>query len=148
MPRNYKRKLSDSELKTWYRRPRKTHCKRGHERISENISKGRQCKLCMKLWRQEHPEACRSIGKGYARRQRMKNVYHLTEAQYGEMYAKQKGLCILPSCGEPATDIDHCHATQRTRGLMCNRHNLALGLFNDNSVLLREAAEYLEHSHG
>jgi hypothetical protein len=102
----------------------------------------------MRLWRKEHPEACRSIGKGYARRQRMKNLYHLTEARYQEMYQEQKGLCILPSCGNPATDIDHCHELNETRGLMCNRHNLALGLFDDDPNLLREAAEYLENFNG
>lgn len=71
-------------------------------------------------------------------------MYNLTQEQYDEMYAKQGGLCILPSCEQPATDIDHCHLRGFTRGLMCNKHNLALGLFDDNPTLLREAAAYLE----
>jgi hypothetical protein len=123
-------------------------CKRGHEKSPQNTSKTGQCKACMRKWRQDHPEACRSIGKGYARRRRMRDLYHLTEAEYAEMYERQEGLCILPSCMEPATDIDHCHVTHRTRGLMCNKHNLAIGLFADSPRLLREAAEYLENFNG
>lgn len=123
-------------------------CKRGHDKTPENTSKTNQCKACMRLWRKQNPEACRNIGKGYARRQRMKNLYHLTEERYSEMFAEQKGECILPSCHKPATDIDHCHVLGITRGLMCNQHNLALGLFSDNPTLLREAADYLENFNG
>lgn len=125
-----------------------THCKRGHARTPANVSKCGSCKQCMKEWRRDHPEACRTAGKGYARRQRMKTLYHLTQEQYDAMYAAQGGLCILPSCSSPATDIDHCHLRGIARGLMCNKHNLALGLFADNPVLLREAAEYLENFNG
>jgi len=133
---------------SWENRMKQTHCKRGHEKTPENTSRAGSCKTCMRQWRQAHPEACRHIAKNSARKSRMRNLYHITEEEYAEMYAKQNGLCALPSCGQPATDIDHSHELNRTRGLMCNKHNLALGLFMDNPVLLREAAEYLENFHG
>lgn len=74
----------------------------------------------------------------------MKNLYHITEEEYQKMFEEQKGLCALPSCGKPATDIDHCHTLKITRGLLCNGHNKAMGAFADDPKLLREAAEYLE----
>ena len=128
-------------------RPKKTHCSRGHLRTPENLI-GRGCKLCMKQWDEEHPEERKKIARGYSRRYRMQKIYNLTEEQYQEMFKKQKGLCVLPSCGQPATDIDHCHERSHTRGLMCNKHNLALGLFGNSPKLLREAAVYLETFNG
>jgi hypothetical protein len=149
MPRKYVRKFTDIELAVFKRRPKpvKTHCKRGHLRIPENLT-GRGCKLCMKQWNVEHPEERRKIAREHSRRYRMQKLYNLTEEQYKEMFKKQNGLCALLSCGQPATDIDHCHERSQTRGLMCNKHNLALGLFGNSPNLLREAAVYLETFNG
>lgn len=147
MPRNYQRKFSDEELAILKRHPRKTHCKKSHD-LSITRNKYNQCRECMKQWRREHPDACKNIAKGSARRSRMKNLYHITEKEYQEMYEKQHGSCALPSCGKPATDIDHCHVLGKTRGLLCNCHNKAIGAFSDNPNLLREAAEYLENFNG
>jgi recombination endonuclease VII len=94
-------------------------------------------------YRQNNLEHCRELGRKRGRKYRLQE-YNLTEKRYDEMYAAQKGLCILPSCGRPIEVIDHCHKTLQTRGLMCDRHNVALGLFSDNPQLLREAAVYLE----
>src|SRR5208337_2418695 len=145
MPRDYVRKFTDIELTAFKRRPKpvKTHCKRGHLRIPENLI-GRGCKLCMKQWDEEHPEERRKIAREHSRRYRMQKLYNLTEEQYAALFVTQNGLCALPSCGRSATDIDHCHRLNRTRGLLCNMHNKSLGGFQDNSKLLREAAEYLE----
>jgi hypothetical protein len=40
--------------------------------------------------------------------------------------------------------IDHHHGDGVVRGLLCNQCNLGLGLFRDDSSILRRAAEYLE----
>lgn len=39
---------------------------------------------------------------------------------------------------------DHCHRTGKSRGGLCQKCNLGLGLFNDNTALLRAAVKYLE----
>jgi Recombination endonuclease VII len=129
---------------------KQTHCKRGHPRTSENLI-GRSCKTCTALhnrqWRIEHPEETRRHNLESSRRKRFRS-YNLTDEQYAALYVAQKGLCILPSCGKPIEVIDHDHVRGKTRGLMCDRHNVALGGFSDNPQLLREAAEYLENFNG
>ena len=39
--------------------------------------------------------------------------------------------------------VDHCHETNRIRGLLCRRCNIGLGMFKDNVNILAEAIQYL-----
>ena len=39
---------------------------------------------------------------------------------------------------------DHCHETNRLRGLLCQDCNLGLGFFKDNTKLLDRAKKYLQ----
>jgi uncharacterized Zn finger protein (UPF0148 family) len=58
---------------------------------------------------------------------------------------KQKGLCRI--CGETNGDkalcIDHNHATNKVRALLCARCNAGIGMFRESRDLLSNAAEYL-----
>ena len=40
--------------------------------------------------------------------------------------------------------VDHCHRTGKIRGPLCNDHNLAAGMCQDDPVTLRRLADYLE----
>lgn len=78
--------------------------------------------------------------------------YGLLPESYAALLGAQNGVCAIcgksecirsPS-GEPKhLAVDHCHATGSVRALLCSRCNTALGLFQDDPVLLRKAAEYL-----
>lgn len=69
------------------------------------------------------------------------------------MLEKQKGLCAI--CNKPETktharskevmplSVDHCHATNRVRGLLCSQCNLMLGLAEDDIAKLQQAIGYL-----
>jgi len=39
--------------------------------------------------------------------------------------------------------IDHCHTTNKVRGILCRNCNLALGLMKDNVISLENAIKYL-----
>ena len=60
--------------------------------------------------------------------------------------AMQPGPCAI--CGVQLTtrDVDHCHKDGHFRGLLCNRHNRALGLLRDNVDEILALATYLERS--
>jgi hypothetical protein len=82
----------------------------------------------------------------------LKRYYGLTGEQYGAMLAEQKGVCAI--CGKPETtvvgagvkplSVDHCHDTNRIRGLLCHHCNHGLGHFMDSPAALRAAADYIE----
>lgn len=90
--------------------------------------------------RQRHPEVVRAT--------QLRVKFGLTIAQYDEMLEQQGGHCAL--C--PATSdsqgkrlaVDHCHATSKVRGLLCDRCNRALGLLADDPERMRAAALYVE----
>lgn len=44
--------------------------------------------------------------------------------------------------------IDHCHNSNKIRGILCNNCNMALGLFKDDVEVLKEAIKYLENIDG
>jgi len=39
--------------------------------------------------------------------------------------------------------IDHCHETNKVRGILCHRCNCAIGLFNDDTNKMQKAIDYL-----
>lgn len=59
-----------------------------------------------------------------------------------ELKKAQNYLCAI--CKEnPATDLDHCHNTDKIRGVLCHQCNTGLGLFKDKPDILVTAAGYL-----
>lgn len=50
-------------------------------------------------------------------------------------------------CGEvtPAMSLDHCHVSGVVRGLLCRNCNWALGKVQDDPVILRALADYVEN---
>ena len=80
----------------------------------------------------------------------MKKRYGITFEQYEELLVKQNFGCAI--CGSKVSNnvrtsgklfIDHCHTTNKVRGLLCSRCNHALGQFDDNVGLLYNAIYYL-----
>lgn len=71
--------------------------------------------------------------------------YGITIAEYEGMLTSQNGGCAI--CGQVdewfSLAVDHCHGTNRVRGLLCSQCNRGIGLFRDKPELLEKAAEYL-----
>ncbi len=89
-----------------------------------------------------------------AARRAAKRAYHNNKHKPKALRRKGQPQPLWPVtercelCGNAQTHkilcLDHCHATGRFRGWLCDPCNTALGLFRDNPVLLRRAAYYLE----
>ena len=75
--------------------------------------------------------------------------YGLTVKDYAYMANEQGLKCATCATrldlDSKDTHIDHCHATNRVRGLLCVRCNLALGFARDNASVLRTMAMYIDH---
>ena len=75
--------------------------------------------------------------------------YNVTLEQYDALYDQQQGKCAI--CGKIEESkrynflvVDHCHHTQKVRGLLCNLCNRALGLFGDDVETIRKAVKYMD----
>jgi len=84
------------------------------------------------------------------RRVALKSKYGITPAEYDRMLAAQRGLCAI--CGGPPNGrwprlaVDHDHATDRVRELLCNHCNTGIGLLGGPDVLEKAAAYLRRHS--
>jgi Autographiviridae endonuclease VII len=69
---------------------------------------------------------------------------------YNKLLDEQGNSCAICKTTTPSKDprksrfcLDHDHQTGQIRGLLCTDCNRALGLFKDDSSLLKRALEYL-----
>lgn len=76
---------------------------------------------------------------------RLKSTYGLTTEAFDEMAGSQNHRCAI--CRQPKKlVVDHCHATGRVRGLLCQQCNIAVGHMQDDPAIMRAAAHYLDSS--
>ena len=125
-----------------------------------------QCKECRrkaaKRWKENNKEAVREYKRKCNRELHykiasyntyFKRLYNMTFDE-AVQYATDKGLTCMV-CGKPlqlwltgdkrdCVHLDHCHDTGVVRGILCSKCNSALGLFNDDINLVRNALEYLK----
>ena len=101
------------------------------------------CKQCRKSKRKPHVLTDKI--KLQFRKNNLKYIYGITITQYQEMLINQNHLCAI--CKKPDKSknlaIDHCHKTNKIRGLLCSKCNRALGYFNDCPILINDALKYL-----
>jgi hypothetical protein len=117
-----------------YSKERKT---RPHYSREESYEKNRLRRVnYIRQKRKEHPEI-------YHERM-LKKKYGITLEYFNKLSESQNGLCII--CGNKPSRklvVDHCHATGKIRGLLCQVCNTGLGMFKDNVGLLNKAISYL-----
>jgi len=84
-------------------------------------------------------------------------MYGLSIEQYNALLNKQNGVCAICSreckvqskrfkegkSNRPLI-IDHCHKTNKIRGLLCSNCNIMIGMAEDNINLLQKAIDYLK----
>lgn len=94
-------------------------------------------------WFAEHPDERRAYMKAYKAKTYSKRYHGVDRAAYLAMCEQQHHLCGICQRKRKLV-VDHCHATNYVRGLLCRSCNTALGLLNDNCDLFRRAISYLE----
>ncbi len=76
----------------------------------------------------------------------LRREFGITLHEYNALFELQGGVCAI--CKKPSTGqslaVDHDHVTGEIRGLLCSKHNQALGAFNDSRNVLSRAIEYLD----
>ena len=94
-----------------------------------------------RAWALANPDRVRANGW----RTKLRLKYGLTTDEHAALLLSQNGKCAFLSCDRPATDTDHIDINGRpwVRGILCNGHNLALGVLHDNVQEAEDAAEYL-----
>ena len=119
------------------------------------------CKVCERLYnqkyRKDNSELLLKRKKEYWIKNReslivnkRNKLYNLDEDWYENKLVEQDFRCL--GCLTHQKDIeyslcvDHCHTTDKPRGLLCRPCNLALGNCNDNEDTLRRLAKYAEET--
>ncbi len=90
----------------------------------------------------------RTVSKEKQRQYNIKKIHGLSPERYKILWDSQEGLCAickvqLSSLSRKAVHIDHCHATGKVRGVLCNQCNWGLGHFRDSVLYLDAAKQYL-----
>ena len=72
--------------------------------------------------------------------------YGITPEIYDDMMEAQGGKCWICEAipGKRPLCVDHCHNSDKVRGLLCNSCNTMLGYAYDNPEILRRGIEYLQ----
>lgn len=90
-----------------------------------------------KAWKKKNPEAMFKYGL---------KKYGLTPERFQEILKKQNGCCAI--CKQPPRSgrrlfVDHHHASNAFRALLCVSCNAGLGNFKENPRLFMAAIDYL-----
>lgn len=112
-----------------------------------NKSQGRYKSECRKCDSERAVEYFRRLPpeKRAAKRRRAQlRKYGLTPYQYRELLNAFDHQCAVCGSSDRTLHVDHCHDTNRVRGILCAQCNQALGLAGDDPELLRQLADYLE----
>jgi len=88
--------------------------------------------------------AIRATTEGRARARAY--IHGTTVATLQAMHDAQRGLCAIcrDSIDFATAHVDHDHATNEIRGLLCANCNRGLGHFRDSPLRLRAAAAYVD----
>lgn len=94
---------------------------------------GRRCKPCFLRLKREYTRNNHVIWK----RGQLRRYYGMTLEEYAKMMEDQHGGCAI--CKKPPTSrslcVDHNHKTGAVRGLLCDRCNVAISVFDDAEII-------------
>lgn len=106
-----------------------------------------ECKVCTLSRNMKYRNS--DIGKKKSKESSYKHILHkiyrMSNDDFNSMLVKQDYKCKICSSTRKLV-VDHCHLTNKVRGLLCYKCNTGLGLFNDNPDLISKALLYIKES--
>lgn len=114
-------------------------------------------KQIYKRYKERHPDRYKRLTKNA----NLKKSFGITLADYERMLAAQNGLCAI--CQKPekyssknpqssgqllSLAVDHDHAKNRVRELLCMACNKGIGCFEEDILRLQAAIEYIRKHAG
>lgn len=132
------RNCESVKYKDWYITNKERHLLTSRKWQKKNPKK---VTLYLRKYRETHPKQYFQ----YA----LKGRYGLSLDEYWKMSKLQGGKCAICQNGENSNkskkllSVDHCHKTNKVRGLLCDRCNLGLGLLGDSSEIIAKALKYM-----
>ena len=125
-------------------------CRRCKKEKGDRFYKGQKdCKDCcnemVKAAKAKKPNLYSKIDKA----SKLRRLYSISIEQYNDMLIKQNYSCAI--CGAKNSGrkdvlsfaVDHCHTTNKVRGLLCMKCNTAIGKLQHDVEYLKKAIEYL-----
>ena len=94
-------------------------------------------------WRSRNVETAKQRSRHYD----YVRKYGISLEQYDEMLKAQQGVCAIcaTSCDTGMNlAVDHCHDTNKVRGLLCKNCNTAIGLLKENVENMNKAINYIK----
>jgi hypothetical protein len=91
-----------------------------------------------------------------ARWRHLKRKYGITIEEFDKMLSSQGSRCAICDTSNPwdgvrpnrGWNIDHCHKTNKIRGILCCSCNMALGNAKDSIDILHKMISYLNNNIG
>ena len=116
--------------------------------IKERAKNSTYCNTCQNKRGRASYKRNRSGNSELIKRTNLKQKYKITYEQFIEMHEKQGGCCAICKAELPLIKmvVDHNHATNKVRGLLCTTCNFGLGHFKDSQEILSSAIIYLNET--
>lgn len=127
-------------------------CKKGYRKKWYEANRGAVLAK-NKEWLAKNPGHSREWyrnNKQIARNWQLNRDFGISLDQYNKMLQDQSSKCKICNVSQDETPknfaVDHCHLTNKIRGLLCQNCNLGIGYFRDNHEILNKALKYLKES--
>jgi hypothetical protein len=106
------------------------------------------CKQCDRSrtdsWKENNKERIAEYNSSY----KLQYNYGLSTEDYEKLLNKQNSKCAI--CNIDQKDlkrklvVDHCHSSNKVRGLLCSHCNVGIGMLKENQDNLVAAIQYLK----
>lgn len=114
---------------------------------SKKDGKHPNCKECHYLQMSSYKKQNRKIDPNKYKHRKLKERYGISLKEYEKLLEKQKHKCLIcekhKSKFNIALAVDHCHKTNKIRGLLCFNCNTKVGHVETNPEIYLKINSYL-----